>query len=568
MFDTELKVFILLAMIVPAMQMAAKASNMSVSLLIALPLHPTSGLKLGWERGLEILPGALQAVDDINNDSIILPGHTLKLTVVDNGRNQFEIVQQFFNATFHQHIDIVGVSGILHPKTIPILLRLAQRTGVLLSGIIHMDKKLERLDYMCSDAFLSLPPASAMASVLLNFIKTMNWKHVGIVTDTKDEYFFSVAQKLMKTMVELTNDSLILSPYIESSYAAYAINRIIKSKVKIIIMSLSAEATIQLLCTGYERGLLWPQYVWILHSFQAKDFFSIERQSVCDIEGTINGMFFIDVQPQRKLITEMHYKAIFRSNRYAELLYDLVWAMAIAVNTSLYHNNTTTYMRQANPQATVAEVLQYTKSFHGRNDWTFRISFHLRNLQQILISTIQYSNSSITASSFIDNSYILENAPSGELPIFVTYPPLTYTVILGLMITLMTVFMTVTLVLYIYFRKEPEVKATSFTLSLLVYLGCYLNLLYLSQLLYVYHTLDSNNIARDNALCLGLQWLSGPGVPLPLMLATLLVKMLRIYCIFHNTTLRRIGHHCSDLALALYVLLILLPDIESYMDYL
>ena len=218
-------------------------------------------------------------------------------------------------------------------------------------------------------------------------------------------------------------------------------------------------------------------------------------------------------------------------------------------------------MHQENPQTTVEEVLRYTKSFYGRNDWTFRISFHLRNQQQILISTIQYSNSSITAGSFIDNSYILENAPNGELPVFVIHPPLAYTVILGLLITLMTVLVTVTLVLYICFRKEPEVKATSFTLSLLIYLGCYLNLLYLSQLLYVHHTLDSNNIARDNALCLGLQWLSGPGVPLPLMLATLLVKMLRVYCIFHNTTLRRIGHHCSDLALALYVLLILLPDI-------
>ena len=299
MFDTELKIFILLAMIISAMQMAAKASNMSVSLLIALPLHPTSGPRLSWERGLEILPGALQAVDDINNVSFILSGHTLKLTVVDSGRDQFEILQQFFNVTFHQQIDIVGVSGILHPNAIPILLRLAQRTGVLLSGIIHMDKKLGRLDYMYGDAFLSLPPASAMASVLLNFMKTMNWKHVGIVTDIKDEYFFSVAQKLMKTTVELMNDSPILSPYIESSYTAYAINRIIKSKVKIIVVSLSAEATIQLLCTGYERGLLWPQYAWILHSFQAKDFFSIERQSVlCDIEGTINGIFLLMFSPK------------------------------------------------------------------------------------------------------------------------------------------------------------------------------------------------------------------------------------------------------------------------------
>ena len=274
------------------------------------------------------------------------------------------------------------------------------------------------------------------------------------------------------------------------------------------------------------------------------------------------GHFFIDVQPQPnpELTTEMQYNATFGSNRHAELLYDVVLAMAIALNTSIYQNDT--YMYQANPQATVAEVSHYMKSFHDRKDWTFKISFHLRNQQQVLIGTMEYSNSSITVSSFTNNnSYVLENAPSGELPVFVIQPPPAYTAILGLLIALMTIFVTFTLVLYVHFRKEPEVKATSFTLSLLIYFGCYLNLLYLSLLLYAYHTLDTIDTARDNALCLSLQWLSGPGVPLPLMLATLLVKMLRVYHIFHNSTLRRIGRHCSDLALALYVLLILLPDI-------
>ena len=382
----------------------------------------------------------------------------------------------------------------------------------------------------------------------------MNWKHVGLVTDTKDVYFFSVAQNLMQ--MAAVNDSLTLSPYLESSYAAYAINRIIKSKVRIIVVSLSSEATMKLLCIVHKKGLLWPRYAWIFHSFQTEDLLVL--RSECDIKDTINGVFLIDVQPQSdpKLITGMQYNVTFRSNGYAELLYDLVWAMAIALNTNLYQNDS--YMRQANPQATVAEVMYYIKSFHGHSDWTFRI-FHVRNLRQVLISTMQYSNSSITVSSF--NSHMLENAPDGELPVVVIHPPFVYTVVLGLLIALMTVFVTLTLVLYIYFRKEPEVKATSFTLSLLIYLGCYLNLLYLSLLLYAHHTSDSNDIARDNALCLSLQWLSGPGVPLPLMLATLLVKMLRVYHIFYSTTLRRIGRYCSDPALALYVLLILFPDI-------
>ena len=191
--------------------------------------------------------------------------------------------------------------------------------------------------------------------------------------------------------------------------------------------------------------------------------------------------------------------------------------------------------------------------------WIFKI-FHIRMLRQVLVSTVHYANSSIIATSF-NATTILEEAPSGKLPIMTETPPLVYTVVFGFLIALTTIFTTLVLVLYIYFRKEPEIKATSFTLSLLMFAGCYLNLLYLCLLLYSNHTFD---VSRHDALCLSLQWLSGTGISLILMLATLLVKMLRIYHIFHSTKklLRlRLSRYSSDLALALYVLLILLPDI-------
>ena len=61
--------------------------------ILTLPLHPTNETRLRWERGFEILPGALQAVDDINNDSYFLSklsGHSLKLLVVDSGRDEYQ----------------------------------------------------------------------------------------------------------------------------------------------------------------------------------------------------------------------------------------------------------------------------------------------------------------------------------------------------------------------------------------------------------------------------------------------------------------------------------------------
>ena len=528
-------------------------SNISILITLPDPLHPTSGPRLRWERGFEILPGALQAVDDINNDSYFLSGHSLKLLVVDSGRDEYEIIQHFVNLTFYQEVNIVGLGGILYSKAVSTLLPLVKHEGVLLSAITDADK-LDRSDY--DGAFLSLPPPSAMASVLLNFIKTRSWKHIGLVSDSKDAYYFSVAEKLQQ-MAEETDDIITVSPYVEYLHAASGINNIVKSKVKIIVVSLSAEASIRLLCTVHERGLHWPQYAWILHSF---DFFSIRQLSVCDIEGATNGVFFIDVQPRFdsvQLQTELPlgYKydhVTFQINGYAKLLYDLVWAMAIVLNANWCQSDTC--IPQTDPEASTKEILE---SYQGNGSWNFKV-FHIRNLTQVLVGTVQFSNSSITASSF--DLHILEDAPNGELPVVAQHPPRAYTVLLGLHIALTTAFVTIILVLYICFRKEPEVKATSYTLSLLMFAGCYFNLVYLCLLVYASHMLHSVDVPRDNAMCIGIQWLSGPGISMPIMLATLIVKMLRIYHIFHNTKLR-LGHYCSDLALALYVLLILLPGI-------
>ena len=179
-------------------------------------------------------------------------------------------------------------------------------------------------------------------------------------------------------------------------------------------------------------------------------------------------------------------------------------------------------------------------------------------LQPFLIGTLQYSNSSIIAASF--NRSTLGRAPSDELPLATAAPPLAYTVILGIQIVVTTIYATIVLTLYITFRKAAEIRATSFTLSLLMFFGCYLNLLYLILLFYYNYVVDTTDVVRDDALCVALQWLSGPGISLPLILATLLVKMLRIYHIFNKIKLH-LNRYCTDLSLALYVFLILLPDI-------
>ena len=181
-------------------------------------------------------------------------------------------------------------------------------------------------------------------------------------------------------------------------------------------------------------------------------------------------------------------------------------------------------------------------------------------LPPLLISTLHYSNSSITSASLNRSILAIGIAPNGEVPLETKAPLLVHTVILGIQIVVTAIYVSVVLTLYIIFRKEAEVRATSFTRSLLMFAGCYINLLYLFLLFYNNHIVNTADVVRDNALCFSSQWLSGTGISLPLILATLFVKMLRIYHIFDKIKLGR-NRYCTDLSLALYVFLILLPNI-------
>ena len=64
-----------------------------------------------------------------------------------------------------------------------------------------------------------------------------------------------------------------------------------------------------------------------------------------------------------------------------------------------------------------------------------------------------------------------------------------------------------------------------------------------------------------NAICGLFPWISGLGISIALIIATVLVKLARVYHIFNRVTAKPMGKQNSDFVLAGYVLLILLPMI-------
>ena len=101
------------------------------------------------------------------------------------------------------------------------------------------------------------------------------------------------------------------------------------------------------------------------------------------------------------------------------------------------------------------------------------------------------------------NPMFVMNAPSDKRIRIVEGASFTYTVLFMIEIIGGFIFVTVMLYSYSFFRQEPEVKSTSFSLSLLAFLGCYLYFVYLSILLYFHQPWATSDQTLD-ALCISL----------------------------------------------------------------
>ncbi len=138
--------------------------------------------------------------------------------------------------------------------------------------------------------------------------------------------------------------------------------------------------------------------------------------------------------------------------------------------------------------------------------------------------------------------------------------PIVFNAIFSLGILICFVTVTTTLILYIRFRKEPGIKATSTSLTALIFIGCYSWIFYLCVLNFTllpgYHKRPS--YIRD-AICLLRMWLNGLGYPVVLIMGITLVKMIRIYRIFYCRG--KLNKYLSgNCALAVYALILTSPN--------
>ena len=478
-----------------------------------------------WERGTEILPGADRAVDSINTDSRILKDTDLIVVTANSGmiskdepysRNVLEIVA---NLTW-QNKSVVGIAGLFHPNTLLAL----QAFQLPIVSLIHFGGIFSSPNVLHITA-----STSALVKSVIAFVSAINQTRIGVISETSHLYYSQISSEL----VTKTNVSLLVQ--VSGSHhksLSGVVDKIANSNVHVVFLSARPSVIFSILLEACKRGFQWPNYAWILHSLSLRDLRRSEsNDSVCSQSDTLEGIILLQLNMQEPAnVYQENNGTLQPANPFSFLLHDAVYALALLADnkssTPLQHNTA------------LAQSILYKWGIAYSNISFYQVSSLNAKYVGIYSSTSnKLSNLNIGTFAF-DGLILLRNAPN---ILVLTLPALAFFIT------------TLFLILYICFRYHPDVKSTNVSLSLQIFIACYLLIGFtIASFVYVSFGLE---------VCMLTQWIGGFGLSGSLIHATVSVKMLQIYHIF--TLLRRIkpSFYTKHIAPVAYTLLIMSPNI-------
>jgi hypothetical protein len=267
---------------------------------------------------------------------------------------------------------------------------------------------------------------------------------------------------------------------------------------QIFLLSMGGKTAPLILEEAEKLGYSWPEYAWIVLGSQSGSSYP-------------KGVFLVHDFPR---ISLNHFLSFFLNGSLEEF-------------GEAKHLNTVSIAQFTDSSEDKTEIAQYNST-----------------LKQLIITY------NLTASG---------NIPDGRTVVLEYHDSKIGIAVVVIVFVGILTFITIILIAYVYFRNEPEIKATSFSVSLCMFLGCYLMLLFVPFLLM--DSLPDGQLGLSGALiCNTLVILSAIGIPCVLILASLFVKMARVYAIFINPLSYK-QRFFSNTFLFLYISLIVFPTL-------
>lgn len=579
--------------------------NDPIYILVMVPF-PDSREHAGWDYGAEMLPGARIARDYINsNRSDLLPGYRLEIIeanleacgITDTIEEAYiNLVDYAFSQTCGS---VAAIAGLPCSHTTLRVSRIAGHVGsdliqVAASGSPVFDTDTSFTIYPRLWRYVS--SAGVYVDIMLELMREFGWKRVGLVQDLESVYYTEVAklfqQKTLSQGFELITQSGLeqANPFSIST----AIQSIRITGVTIIFVSATYAQSALLICKAAEEGLITPTYQWVFIDLLLEDFIS---QNACSEATLFNGLersFLLqydlgfndpDTNPLADTYFRLYDEQLMNVRQdfnlsenigtesgktYGKLLFDQIWSFANALSKSIpiLEEQNMTLANYGTNNAVITDILEAQLTSLDIQGLNGKIQFNNRVVPTpVRISYPRWNGSNfseIVIGLYQNTSLSYINLESEDVPRDHLRPnleSLSLAIIAVLYIAILTtvVFVTIMIALFAYYKKKPEVKASSPLLRIFMFIGCYiLCIAALLRITYGGFPRVIINFAFE-FLC-GLELIVAL-TGYSLIIVTLFIIQLRVHQIFGNKLLKNLSNLWKNGTLAVVIIILCFANI-------
>ena len=523
-------------------------------LLMSFELEDSASQQPKYADGPMIQPAAELAVDHINQKEDLLAGYSVNMTVANSACNLWEYTtRNFVSAFFHSGVRYAGIVGPTCSESVEFVSSITghEDIAILNFHIANSQRLTDRNRYRYTYSMVNA--MSSLVVLVVHLMRENKWNSVAILYEQDTIVFLNAYDLLVENLHHVYPEGHISfsAPITENSLP---LSPIIQQHLRVTIVLSSQHLAHKIVCFIHRcyPQLTFPTYQFVLVGNFSEFHYPVNltanhHQYECSVkeitqvmEGYLLISFSEDTNSPEYKTYLLEYEERVNGSKpiyYADFFYDGVWSLALALNNSIPRLNEIgldlvdyTYGHREATDIIREEVLKL--SFDGvsrhisyKKDTGFTNAFVL--LQQVL------NNANVKVGHYDEEEEIfmlLENGrfieASFEETELLVHPALATLVLLLLAVMLVLIFSTHILTLVFY--KFPTVKASSYRLGQLAFIGCYL--IALCSLCFTVQKVAPTTSISTTSLCMIEAWSLPLG--LTLILGTVTTKTWRLYRLF------------------------------------
>ena len=109
---------------------------------------------------------------------------------------------------------------------------------------------------------------SILTDSILTFMKEIRPRKIKIITEIKHSYW-KVSEQL-STRANISLDIEVIDEHQTFNLRSNIADKVYESNTHVVLLRVGP-TSVPMLCEAYKRGLTWPNYAWILHSYRFKN---------------------------------------------------------------------------------------------------------------------------------------------------------------------------------------------------------------------------------------------------------------------------------------------------------